>query len=33
MEAEWLSDACKLPDEVINSLRRIAVRAVEEKEL
>lgn len=31
MKAEWLSDARKIPDEVMNYLRRIAVRAVEEK--
>ncbi len=31
MEADWLSDARKIPDEVMNYLRRIAVRAVEEK--
>ena len=31
MDAEWLSDARKIPDEVMNYLRRIAVRAVEEK--
>ena len=31
MNAKWLSDARKIPDEVMNYLRRIAVRAVEEK--
>ncbi len=31
MKAEWLLDARKIPDEVMNYLRRIAVRAVEEK--
>lgn len=31
MKAEWLSDARKIPDEVMNYLRRLAVRAVEEK--
>ena len=31
MKAQWLSDARKIPDEVMNYLRRIAVRAVEEK--
>jgi transposase len=31
MTAEWLSDARKIPDEVMNYLRPIAVRAVEEK--
>lgn len=31
MKAEWLSDARKIPDEVMNYLRRIAVRAIEEK--
>ena len=31
MNAEWLSDARKIPDEVMNYLRRIAVSAVEEK--
>ena len=31
MKADWLSDACKIPDEVMNYLRPIAVRAVEEK--
>ena len=29
MKAEWMSDARKIPDEVMNYLRRIAVRAVE----
>ena len=29
MKAEWLSDARKIPDEVMNYLPRIAVRAVE----
>jgi transposase len=29
MNAEWLSDFRKIPDEVMNYLRRIAVRAVE----
>jgi transposase len=32
MKAEWLSDAHKIPDEVMNYLRPIAVRAVEEKD-
>ena len=31
MKAEWMFDARKIPDEVMNYLRRIAVRAVEEK--
>jgi transposase len=31
MKAERLSNARKIPDKVMNSLRRIAVRAVEEK--
>ena len=31
MNAEWLFDARKIPDEVMNYIRRIAVRAVEEK--
>jgi transposase len=31
MKANWLSDARKIPDEVMNYIRRIAVRAVEEK--
>jgi transposase len=31
MNASWLSDARQIPDEVMNYLRRIAVRAVEEK--
>ena len=31
MEAAWLSDARKIPGEVMNYLRRIAIRAVEEK--
>jgi hypothetical protein len=31
MKAEWMFDARKIPDEVMNSLRRIAVRAIEEK--
>ena len=31
MKAEWLSDARKIPDEVMNYLRRIAVHAIEEK--
>lgn len=31
MKAEWMLDARKIPDEVMNYLRRIAVRAVEEK--
>ena len=31
MEAEGLSNARTIPGEVMNSLRRIAVRAVEEK--
>ena len=30
MKADWLSDARKIPDEVMNYLRRIVVRAVEE---
>lgn len=30
MKAKWLTDARKIPDEVMNYLRRIAVRAVEE---
>ena len=32
MKADWLSDARKIPDEVMNYLRPIAVRAVEEKD-
>ena len=31
MKAEWVFDARKIPDEVMNHLRRIAVQAVEEK--
>ena len=31
MKAKRLSDARKIPDEVMNDLRQIAVRAVEEK--
>jgi transposase len=31
MNAEWTLDARKIPDEVMNYLRRIAVQAVEEK--
>jgi transposase len=31
MNAEWLSDFRKIPDEVMNDLRRIAVRAVEDQ--
>ena len=31
MNADWMLDARKIPDEVMNYLRRIAVRAVEEK--
>ena len=31
MKADWLSDARKIPDEVMNYLRRLAVRAMEEK--
>ena len=31
MNADWMSDARKIPDEVMNYVRRIAVRAVEEK--
>jgi hypothetical protein len=31
MNAEWMLDARKIPDEVVNDLRRIAVQAVEEK--
>ena len=31
MNAEWMFDARKIPDEVMNYLRRIAVQAVEEK--
>ena len=31
MKADWLSDARQIPDEVMNYLRPIAVRAVEEK--
>jgi transposase len=30
MNANWLADARKIPDDVMNHLRRIAVRAVEE---
>lgn len=33
MNADWMSDARKIPDEVMNYIRRIAVRAVvEDKE-
>ena len=31
MKADWLSDARKIPGEVMNYIRRLAVRAVEEK--
>ena len=31
MNAEWLSDFRKIPDEVMNYLRRMAVRAVEDQ--
>lgn len=31
MKANWLSDARKIPDEVMNYIRRIVVQAVEEK--
>ena len=31
MKAEWLFDARKITDEVMNYLRRIAVQAIEEK--
>lgn len=31
MKADWMFDARKIPDDVMNHLRRIAVRAVEEK--
>jgi hypothetical protein len=31
MNAEWMLDARKIPDEVMNYLRRIAVQAVEVK--
>jgi transposase len=31
MKAKWLFDARKIPDEVMNYLRRLAVRAVEEQ--
>jgi len=31
MNAEWMFDARKIPDEVMNDLRRIAVRAIDEK--
>ncbi len=31
MKAEWLFDARKIPDEVMNYLMRIAVQAIEEK--
>lgn len=31
MKAEWMSDARKIPGEVMNFIRRIAVRAIEEK--
>jgi hypothetical protein len=30
MNAKWLSDFRKIPDEIMNYLRRIAVRAVED---
>lgn len=32
MTAEWLSDARKIPNEVMNYIRRMAVRAVEEQQ-
>ena len=32
MNAPWLTDARKIPDDVMSYLRRIAVRAVEEKQ-
>jgi transposase len=32
MKADWLCDARKIPDEVMNYLRRIAIRAVKEKD-
>ncbi len=31
MKAEWLFDARKIPDEVMNYVRRIAVQALKEK--
>lgn len=31
MKADWMFDARKIPDQVMNYLRRIAVRAIEEK--
>lgn len=31
MNAKWMLDARKIPDKVMNYLRRIAVRAIEEK--
>ena len=31
MKADWLSDARKIPEEVMNYIRPMAVRAVEEK--
>jgi DNA invertase Pin-like site-specific DNA recombinase len=31
MKADWLLDARKIPNEVMNYIRRLAVRAVEEK--
>ncbi|MFO1422269.1 MAG: winged helix-turn-helix domain-containing protein [Candidatus Competibacteraceae bacterium] len=31
MNAQWMFDARKIPNEVMNYLRRIAVRAIEEK--
>ena len=30
MKANWMFDARKIPDEVMNYVRRIAVRAIEE---
>ena len=32
MNAQWLFDARKIPDEVMNYIRRIAVRAIKEKD-
>lgn len=33
MNDEWLSDARKIPDEVMSYFRKAVVRAIEEKEL
>ena len=33
MKTEWLADARKIPDEVMNYVRRIAVCAIEESSI